>query len=240
MNMANGPPLPYGAKKLDLQEAVLTFLDDKLVFAVKGSKEHLTIHFGPNTKKLDVHRTRRTAGGNEEHETLFRLPHDQLARLLGAAGNDLLTTVGSLFRPLRIGWMARHRIGAEPAFFPVESELEKISTVRKKRLHVDEAKLLERLGKLNYLEDLLDLPDGRAFSVISCKNPFALKVIGFGIKTSNPAGRPRLLWCSNRRLGKELTTLIERLMPQFKEAMKKNVATEHDGLHVGWIPRGSI
>lgn len=61
---------------------MLTFFDNKLVSAVKGAKEHLTVHLGPNTKTLDVHRTRRTAGGNGEHEKLFRLPNDQLARCL--------------------------------------------------------------------------------------------------------------------------------------------------------------
>lgn len=140
-----------------------------------------------------------------------------------------MATVWSLFRPLRIGWMARHCIGAEPAFFPVESDLGQITTVRKKRLYVDEEKLLKRMGQLDYLEDLLDLPDGRAFSVITYKNAYAFKPIGFGIKVTDSKGRPRLLWCSNRRLRKELTELIERHLPMFQKWMAENTPAEPDG-----------
>ncbi|MBI3132446.1 MAG: hypothetical protein HYZ13_14110 [Acidobacteria bacterium] len=227
--MPDVPPLPHGVKKLDLQTAVLTFLDDKLFYAIKGSTEHVTVQFGPHSKQLDVHRTRRTTGGIEDYETLLRIPHDRLAPLLESVGKDFLPKVWSLFRPLRIGWMARHRIGAEPAFFPVESDWEQITTVRKKRLYVDAEKLVKHMGKLDYLEDLLDLPDGRAFSLISYKKAF--KIIGFGIKVTDSNGRPRLRWCSNRRLRKEFTALLKRHIPSFEEAMTRSAQAEIGSPH---------
>lgn len=91
-------PLPMGVKKFDLGPAIMTFLDDKIFFAQKGSQEHISIHFGPITKQVDVHRTRRSKGGDEEHETLFAISHDKLGPLAESLVGELRIVLRSLFR----------------------------------------------------------------------------------------------------------------------------------------------
>ena len=232
-HMNDNPSLPHGVNKLDLGEAILIFCEDKIVFQPKNGDDHWTLHFGPFTKTLDIHRTRRTAGGAVEYETLYRINHDRLASLLEEVSDDLVNAFRSLLRPLRIDQMVRHHLDAEPGFFPPESELEGITTVRKKRLYVDESKILDRIGKLDYLDDLLELPDGRGFSLICYKNPSVPEHFGAGYKVTDPWGRSQLVWFSYRHAERKLTALIERLMPKFKEAMLENDPLGSEGRHEG-------
>lgn len=203
--------LPEGIKKLDLGPAIITFLEDKAVIAPKGSEEHITLHYGTNSKILDIHRTRRTKGGHEKYTTLFTIPHDQLAPIAVAMANELLRTLRSLFRPLRIGWMARNHIGAEPGFFPGEEAFPFITKIEKKRIMLDESKVLDRLGKLEYLDDLYDLPNGQGFSLISFRHRRRPRIIGFGFKISDAHGRPRLIWCPNTLFNREMKSLRDRI-----------------------------
>ena len=203
--------LPEGVKKLDLGPAIITFLEDKAFIALKGAKEHITVHFGTNSKVLDAHRTRRTKGGHEEHTTLFTIPHDHLAPAAVAMANELLRTLRSIFRPLRIGWMARNHIGAEPGFFPGEEALPFITKIEKKRIMLDESKILDRLGKLEFLDDLYDLPNGQGFSLISFRPRRRPRIIGFGFKRSDAHGRSRLIWCPNPLFDREMKSLRDRI-----------------------------
>ena len=209
---------PPGIKKIELGTVLITFLEDKLFIASKGSEEHITIHFGTNSKVLDVHRTRRTTGGREEHTTLFTVPHDQLSALVESIARELLQTYRSIFRPLRVGWMARNHLFAESEFFPEKEALPLITKVEKKRLKVDESKLLTRLGKLEKLHDLFDLPSGQCFSLISIRSKHRARIIGFGFKLCRADGRSRLLWCSDRRFHREMRALFGRFFSRFSSS----------------------
>ncbi|NWJ40964.1 MAG: hypothetical protein HXX12_08325 [Geothrix sp.] len=218
--MGGTASLPHGVNRLDLEEAVLIICEDKLVLHPKDGDQHWTLHFGPISKILDIHRTRRAAGGAVEYETLFEISHERLGSLLGEISAELMSAFRSLLHPLQIDWMVRHHVSAEPAFFPPESEFEELTRVRKKRLYIDATKLQDRIGHLAYLEDLLDLPDGRAFSIICHRNPLTPKDFGVGFKVTDPLGRPQLLWCSYRRGERQLKALVGKLMPRFMAAME--------------------
>lgn len=200
-------PLPQGMKKLDLGEAVLAFLGDKITFNPKKSHDHYTFHFGPATKVMDIHRTRRVKGEPEVHETILKIHHEQLPTLLAGMGQEILDAYMSSLRALRIGWMVRHRIGAEPAIFPSEAGWPAVTSVRKGRLHIDEEKVAARMGQLEFLNDLYDLPMGQSFSLISFKNPYRWKVFGFGIRLVGRHGQPKLFWCSYRAIRRRLDEL---------------------------------
>lgn len=209
--MRHETSLPHSTNKIDLGVAVLTFLKDKLVFAPKGSTEHVTVHLGSHSKTVDVHGPRRVTGGIEEHETLFVMPHADLGLIGEVALSEFVGFFMTLFRPLRIGWLARHHISVEPAFFPMGTECSHIVSVKKKRLCMDEEKILDSMGRLKYLEDLFDLPNWHAFSLISGKNQFSPKTIGVGFKIDDPLVGAKLIWCSNKRLSRGFEAMFHRL-----------------------------
>ncbi|WP_243382359.1 hypothetical protein [Geothrix alkalitolerans] len=214
-------------RKLDLGDAVLAFLGDKITFIPKGSHNHYTFHFGPVTKVMDVHRTRRVKGEPEVHEPLLKIPYECLPAFFEGMGQEILDACWSSLRPLRIGWMARQQIGAEPAFFPSESGLPEVTTVRSGRLHFDKEKVVARMGKLEFLEDLYDLPMGQCFSLISCKNPYRWKIFGFGIRLVGRHGQPKLFWCSYREMSRRFDQLSSK-MEAFVLALQKSGSADND------------
>ncbi|NWJ40470.1 MAG: hypothetical protein HXX12_05820 [Geothrix sp.] len=213
--------LSMGVKKLDLGSAIVTFLDDKIFFAQKGSQEHISLHFGPVTKQVDVHRTRRVKGGHEEHETLFAISHSKLGPLTESIVGEMSLLLRSLFRPLRIGWMARNHIGAEPGLFFDRTAIVDLTKIENGRLKLDEAKIFERLGKLEYLEGLFDLPDGHGFSLFSYQKHLPTS-IGFGFKIVTPGGKHKLIWCSNKRFAREMQDFFKRITPKIEAAREES------------------
>ena len=76
--MPSDHPLPKGAYGLDLGELVLALARDKLIFTPKGAREHYTLHLGPYSRVIDVHKTTLREDGTEEHLTLFSITHNEL------------------------------------------------------------------------------------------------------------------------------------------------------------------
>ncbi|WP_306589404.1 hypothetical protein [Geothrix sp. 21YS21S-4] len=220
-------PLPHGLKKLDLGGAVLAFLGDKITFNPKKSHYHYTFHFGQVTKVMDVHRTRRVKGEPEVHETLLKIPYERLPTFIEGMGQEILDAYWSVLRPLRIGWMARNRIGAEPALFPSETGWPEVTSARKGRLHIDEEKVAARMGQLEFLDDLYDLPMGQCFSLISCRNPYRWKTFGFGIRLVGRHGQPKLFWCPYRAISRRLNQLGSK-MEAFILALQKSGPADND------------
>lgn len=204
--------LPDGIHRLDLGVAIIAFLGDKIVLSPKGSDEHVTLHLGLTSKKLDVHRTRRLKGGAESFKTILTIPHEQLPAIAADLVPLIESALSKSLRPLRLGWMSRHKIWAEPAFHPSESDQPALMVVRKGRLTVDPAKLTANMGKLEFLDDLFDLPYGQAFSLFSLKKRNRPKIFGIGFRLSGPEGSPKLYWCSYKQLFKFLDTFEARFM----------------------------
>jgi hypothetical protein len=63
--------LPKNANGFDFGEGVFIFANNKLVVSSKGAREHITVHFGPTSQTLDVHKTSITTGGSTTRVTLF-------------------------------------------------------------------------------------------------------------------------------------------------------------------------
>ena len=102
--------LPCGAKGIDLGEIVVQFRNDKIILVRKSDGAHYTLHAGHRSGVLDVHRTRHnSADGEDPHEKLFAIPHDELEKALG----DLAWVAYAfmrLFRRLRLGWLSHNHI----------------------------------------------------------------------------------------------------------------------------------
>ncbi len=75
---SNVPRRPVGIEAGDL---AIEFGRDKVMFPVKATGEHYTLHLGPQSGVLDVHRTWSSPEGHKCHETLFAIRYSDLAAL---------------------------------------------------------------------------------------------------------------------------------------------------------------
>lgn len=120
--MSSDHPLPKGANGLDLGELVLALARDKLIFTPKGAREHYTLHLGPYSRVIDVHKTTLREDGTEEHLTLFSITHERLLAMLEALNTPFLELLMSLARPLNPAWMEKRRVGVIVGLLPTGKE----------------------------------------------------------------------------------------------------------------------
>jgi hypothetical protein len=203
--MVEHAPLPYGAKGIEVGDFVLEQGRDKLVILAKSAGEHYTLQAGTRSGVIDLHRTWLDKDGVKHHETLFAIKHEELNKLL-MNFDSVQSELRRLWRPLRVGWLARQGIGIVQGLDPVTDEqLAKITRKRKKRLVPDEQLLQATIHVPEYLDDVYDFPDG-AFSLFH-----GMKKVGIGLKITDAYGKTRLYWLRLRDLRRLAKTLQERL-----------------------------
>ncbi len=191
--------LPCGAKGFDLGEVDLIFANDKFVVTSKAAPHHLTLHFGPDSQVLDIHKTQTAADGSKSHTKLFTISHKDLTSMLQEIAMPAVRALLGVIRPLRPGWMAKKRVGAIVGLIPAESDLPAITKVRRQKLVFDPDKITAQVRAPEFLEELYDLSDGQTFTLFECKNPGRPRRIGFGFKFTDPTGRRRLFWIRERQ-----------------------------------------
>lgn len=192
-------PLPHGAKKIKIGDATLIFLNDKIVLSARGDR-HLTLHVGSHSGRLDIHETRRRAGGTEEHERLFSITHGNLALLFNDLEPAVAASLKKMLRPLRPGWMIRQRIGVILGLLPNDASLAEITTKRDGKLMLDAEKLATRARVPEWLDELYDLPDAQPFTVFSYRKVDP-KMIGVGFKFRDETGGAHLKWLRFGEIG---------------------------------------
>ncbi|MCC6363162.1 MAG: hypothetical protein IT165_06525 [Bryobacterales bacterium] len=204
--------LPHGAKGLEVDDLVVEFLADKVIVLVKSSGDHYTLHSGKNSGVLDVHRTWKDESGQERHKTLFAIRHDSIAVVLSEL-SGLTVDFVKLIRPLRLGWLGHHKIGIVWGLDPIcDEDIAAVTRKRqgRKRLIVDEEEWASRIIVPEYLEDVLDFPDG----------PFAMfardERIGVGFKVTDQAGSARLFWIKLRDLSRLSGAMGSRVLQAFQ------------------------
>ena len=193
----------FNAKGVDLGEAALVFAKDKLVVTSKGAREHLTVHFGPNSRVLDIHKT-YTGNGSATHTTLFSLPHANLTAMMQEIALPLMKSLTGIIRPVDPAWMAKQQIGAIVGFLPTSANIAAVTNVRRQKLIIDAGKLAARIWTPEFLEDLYELEDGEIFTLLSCKNRRRPRRIGSGFPIIDRIGRRRLVWIPDQRVGEAL------------------------------------
>ncbi|MHB8390264.1 MAG: hypothetical protein ACYDBH_11880 [Acidobacteriaceae bacterium] len=192
--------LPHGAKGLYLGEATLMFSGDKLIMSPKGAREHLTVHFGPNSQRLDIHRTTTIADGSTAHTTFFSISHADLTAMLQDIALPLMQTLMGIVHYVDPARMAQQQIGAIIGLFPTGADIATVTHVHHGKLVVDAKKISARIWSPEFLEDLYDLEDGEIFTLLSCKNRRRPRRIGFGFPVIDRIGRRRLVWIPDHRV----------------------------------------
>lgn len=201
-------------KGIDLGDGLLLMLDNMLVATAKGSTVHLTVHFGPASKILDIQLTSRTPGGLAHHEKLFEIPHDKLEILSNEILLPATHRLSRAFRRLRPGWMARNRIEVILGMFPPqEADLRSLFTVRKRKLVPSPDKIKQNIRAPEFYEDLYNLRDYEGFTLVGWKKRRSKPaIIGIGLKLTDIFGNPRLIWLTRQRIDdavKEIGKLLE-------------------------------
>lgn len=197
--MSSDHPLPKGANGLDLGELVLALARDKLIFTPKGAREHYTLHLGPYSRVIDVHKTTLREDGTEEHLTLFSITHERLLAMLEALTTPFLELLMSLARPLNPAWMEKRRVGVIVGLLPTGKEIAAVGRVRRRKFAIDPQKLAARAWAPECLDDLYDI-DAKIFTLFLDQRNKAPRKIGYGFAVTDTRSRRRLMWIPDRNV----------------------------------------
>jgi hypothetical protein len=213
--------LPHGAKRIDLGDAVVALARDKIVLTRKTATEHFTLHFGPASGVLDVHRTSMAADGSKSHETIFRIRHEDLAIALAEFGPVATKALLKVARRLDLDELVRKRIGVVVGLLTTGADLEIVTSARRGKVAIDPEKLQAFVQVPEDLNELHELEDEKFFTLVSTDETSEILGHGFAITESN--GRRRLVWLPMQELNDE----FERLFPLLWTAVERGLV--HNG-----------
>lgn len=211
--------LPRAVKAIDLGEVLVHFARAKLVISPKsvGAREHFTVHFGPVSKALDVHKTQTTANGAKTYQTLLKITHVDLERMMQELIGPVVESLMYMARPLTLEFMEKMRMGAMVGPTPTQANVTAAVEVRKRRLTINEEKLAAEYSVPKFLDELYDLEEGKIFILISHSNRRHTHRVGFGFPVSDQRNRRRLVWIPDKVMNEQL----DRLEKLFQTAAAK-------------------
>lgn len=202
--------LPFGARGLASEDFFVQFQGDKIVFGSRTSAEYYTLEFGRRSGMIDLHKTYWGSLGNKIHEPAGAIEVKAIPKLAGELSSPLIDSLKKLIRRTSIGWLSHRKIGIVKGPYSNEQDLIKILRLgKKKRLIADRQLALRQIGIPEYLDDVLEYPDGM-FTLISCRRR-SVRQIGFLYKITSPHGIPHLFWVKHRdlkRFGRQFGNLF--------------------------------
>ena len=200
---SQGPALPKGVNGIDLGELVLVLARNKLVFTPKGTREHYTLHLGPDSKVIDLHKTILRADGTSEHLTLFSIPHGRLIAMMEELALPFFELLMGLARPLSPTWMDRRRVRAVVGLLPAGPDAHAVGRVRHRKFGIDPKKLAARTWAPDCIDELYKL-DGKIFTLFMAQKNRGLRKIGYGFPVTDARRKHRLLWIPDRSLAEAM------------------------------------
>lgn len=233
-DMFNSPrnPLPQGVQGLALGDAVFVVANDKFVLTSKGTREHITMHLGPNSQVFDVHTTSIATDGASSHIPLFSITHANLATMMQELARPIAETLIGLAQPLDLEWMAKRRIGAIVGILPTGADISAVTRVRRRKLIVDERKLVAQAWAPEFLHDLYDLNEGALFTLFSCPRGRKLRKIGYGFPVTDTRRHRRLIWVPDKRVAEA----IERVGAILQDAAARYGSLHTPAAELAWKP----
>jgi hypothetical protein len=130
----------------------------KIVFKREGDECHYTVNFSDDLGLLDLHRTweTRRLGDPARHEQLFRIALADLATILNEVSVDLPQRILGLLKPIRIGWMARRRLGI--MVMKQDSSANDVDAIKLRNADTTDEELHRWLDIPEYLDDIRNTP----------------------------------------------------------------------------------
>jgi hypothetical protein len=170
----------------------------KVLLIPQSSRIHYTLHPGQASGVIDFHKTDESiADSLIRYERLFAISKDELVRNLAKIGEAPFLDLLKLFRPIRLGWIARNRLGI--VAFPTDSELDGVSEIRISADSCSSEKLLRNWFRVpEFIEDIFEMPN-TAFILSKFRNQ-AQFPYGLLFKFRTPDGGWLLRWIRLRDL----------------------------------------
>lgn len=169
----------------------------KVLLIPQGSGTHYTLHPGHESGVIDVHKTtERVACGNSgRYETLLAIPKQELVYSLSQIGEAPVAEFLRLFRPIRLGWIARNHLGV--VAFPTDAQLDGISEIKISLDSLESEKLLRGWFRVpEFIDDIFDMPN-MAFLLFKS---WQRATLPYGIMFKFPDSKGRLKWIRLRDL----------------------------------------
>jgi hypothetical protein len=193
--------LRFNDPNLKFKGLIVKFLPSgKLLVVPEGSGFHYTLHPGHQSGVPDLHRTNEGLPSTDtsRHETLAAIPQEEIVRNLSAVGKEPFMDLIGLLRPIRIGWIARRRLGI--VAFPTETELSSISGIRVKKASPSEFSepLKSWVRVPEFIDDILQIPNS-AFLLFDCRKDTS-PPYGVLFKVDLSQGVSSLCWIKLRDL----------------------------------------
>jgi hypothetical protein len=212
-------PSPRPPKGVELGDMLILFAKQKLVISSKavGTNEHLTLHFGPTSKILDLHKTYTATDGTKTHETLFEISHGNLECMMQDLAGPFIESLMGLARPLTLEYMEKHGIGAIVGPLPTQDNLAATIDKHKGRITINNEKLAVEYHAPQYIDELYGLEEGKIFILISRARRRNARRIGFGFPVTDQRNRRRLVWIPD----KELADQFDRMSVLLQSAAGK-------------------
>jgi hypothetical protein len=192
--------LRFSDPSLKFKGLIVKFLPSGKVLVVpEGSGYHYTLHPGHQSGVIDFHKTdeRLPPSDPARYETLAAIQQEELVGNLEAVGQRPIMDLVRLVRPIRLGWIARRRLGV--VAFPTEAELDSVSGIR---IKVGPAECAEPLNgwmkRPEFIDDILQMPN-TAFLLLDCRKATS-PPYGVLFKISGPRGVVSLGWIRLRDL----------------------------------------
>jgi hypothetical protein len=169
----------------------------KVLLIPQGSGIHYTLHPGHESDVIDVHKTteRVVSGDSGRYETLLAIPKQELVSGLSQIGEAPFVEFLRLFRPIRLGWIARNHLGV--LAFPTDAQLYGVSEIEISSDSLESEKLLKGWFQVpDFIDDVFDMPN-MAFLLFKSRHRATLP---YGIMFKFPDSKGRLKWIRLRDL----------------------------------------
>lgn len=196
----------------------------KLLLIPQGRGFHYTLHPGHKSGIIDIHRTSEQIESPDtaRHETLAAIPKEELVRSLREIGIAPLAELLKLFRPIRIGWIARNRLCV--VAFPTDEQLDGVREIKIDPNSAASVELLECWFQIpEFIDDIFDMPNA-AFLLFNTRSR-AESPCGILFKLRQPEGRFLLRWIRSR----DLRRWSRRMESIYLPALKRFCITEDFG-----------
>jgi hypothetical protein len=208
--------LRFNDPQLKFSGLTVKFLrSGKVLLVLEGTGVHYTLHPGHDSGVIDIHKTNGDVpkGDPARYETLAAIGKDEVVRNQEAVGKDPVIDLLRLLRPIRLGWIARRRLGV--GAFPNETDLDGLSSIRIKTGPAEWAEPLKSWMKVpEFIDDILFMPNA-AFLLLDCRRP-TRPPYGVLFKVVGSHGVLSLCWIRLRDLKRWGTAMETIFAERFK------------------------
>lgn len=187
----------------------------KVLLIAQGSGVHYTLHPGHKSGVIDVHKTteRVVSGDSGRYETLLAIPKEELVCRLSQIGEAPFVEFLSLFRPIRLGWIARNDLGI--VAFPTDAQLDGVTEIKIRPDSLESERLLRGWFQVpEFIDDIFDMPN-TAFLLFKSRAR-ADSPYGIMFKFPGAEGRFLLKWIRLRDLRRWSRKLEGMYLAAFK------------------------